>query len=239
MENRGTVLIVGANRGVGFELGSKLLQSGYLVYGTHRPETKGDPSVSQMIQQGIKSLEMDFTDEESIIAASKHFSDQPLDVLINCAGVYYPWDDKPFTELTADDLISHFKVNTVGPFLTSKHFLSALAHSKAGKIINISSDLASIADNTGGNACYRISKCALNQLTKNAAMDLEKIAPNVKIIAVHPGYVPTKMTGYVGEDDMVKCIQGLGEIVERFGTPGEEKLPNGGYVRWSGEIMRY
>ncbi|KAJ3485578.1 hypothetical protein NLJ89_g11888 [Agrocybe chaxingu] len=192
-----------------------------------------------MIQQGIKPLEMDFTDEESIIAASKHFSDQPLDVLINCAGVYYPWDDKPFTELTADDLISHFKVNT-GPFLTSKYFLPALSRSKGGKIINISSDFASITDNAGGNACYRISKCALNQLTKNMAMDLEKISPNVKTIAVHPGYVPTKMTGYVGEDDMERCIQGLVEIVEKFGTPGwEEKLPNSGYVRWSGEIMRF
>jgi NAD(P)-dependent dehydrogenase (short-subunit alcohol dehydrogenase family) len=95
-------------------------------------------------------------------------------------------------------------------------------------------------DNIGGNTCYRLAKCALNNLTKTQSEDLKKISPNVITLAVHPGYVATKMTGFYGEDDMEECMTGFVQIVETFGSKGtEEKLPNGGYVRWNGERMNY
>jgi len=97
-----------------------------------------------------------------------------------------------------------------------------------------------LIDNTGGNACYRISKAALNQLTKTMAIDLSKEAPNVKTLAVHPGYVATKMTGYIGNDDMEECMSSLVNVVEVFGTPNAPpSLSNGGYVKWNGEAMAY
>lgn len=72
------------------------------------------------------------------------------------------------------------------------------------------------------------------------AMDLATIAPNVITLAVHPGYVPTKMTGYVGNDDMETCMTSLVNIVEMFGTPeARTDLPNGGYVKWNGDKMDY
>ena len=105
---------------------------------------------------------------------------------------------------------------------------------------NISSTILTTIDNIGGNACYRLAKCALNNLTKTQAEDLKKIAPNVVTLAIHPGYVATKMTGFYGEDDMEECMTGFVRIVENFGQKGqEEKLPNGGYVRWNGEKMNY
>ena len=105
---------------------------------------------------------------------------------------------------------------------------------------NIFSTILTTIDNIGGNACYRLAKCALNNLTKTQAEDLKKIAPNVVTLAIHPGYVATKMTGFYGEDDMEECMTGFVRIVENFGQKGqEEKLPNGGYVRWNGEKMNY
>lgn len=92
--------------------------------------------------------------------------------------------------------------------------------------------------NTGGNACYRISKAALNQLTKTMALDLERTLPSIKVLAVHPGFVATKLTGYYGEDDMDSCMDGLAATIERFGTDGDD-IPNGGYVKWTGEPMPY
>ncbi|KAF2421109.1 NAD(P)-binding protein, partial [Tothia fuscella] len=239
----------GANRGIGFQLVSRFLEQGYTVHGTVRPQMKNDPSVSDAsLNPRAKLLELDFTIEETILQAAKDFGDHVLDILVNCAGdplthslrLYYLWDDKPFTEQSADDLLSHFKVNVVGPFLASKAFSPALERSPLGKIINVSSDFASITDNTGGNACYRVSKTALNQLTKNMALDLNKLGvSNVRTLAVHPGYVATKMTGYHGEDDMETCMNGLVQLIERFGTDDGKAIASGAYVRWNGDHMSY
>lgn len=62
---------------------------------------------------------------------------------------------------------------------------------------------------------------------------------SIKTLAVHPGYVATKMTGYIGEDDMETCMAGLVGVIERFGTVEGADLPNGGYVRWDGKVMAY
>ena len=95
-------------------------------------------------------------------------------------------------------------------------------------------------DNNGGNAPYRISKAGVNQLTKTMAEDLAKLGKmTVLTLAVHPGFVPTKMTGFYGEDDMETCITSLAALIERFGTDEVREIPNGGYVRWNGEIMAY
>lgn len=96
------------------------------------------------------------------------------------------------------------------------------------------------SDNTGGNACYRISKAGLNQLTKTMAVDLARSAGSkVLALAVHPGFVPTKMTGYHGEDDMDTCMSSLVEVIVKFGTPDGQELRNGGYYRWNGQRMEY
>jgi NAD(P)-dependent dehydrogenase (short-subunit alcohol dehydrogenase family) len=72
------------------------------------------------------------------------------------------------------------------------------------------------------------------------AVDLDKLGNrNVQTLAVHPGYVATKMTGYYGEDDMDTCMSGLVKTIERFGTDLGNDIPNGGYVRWNGELMPY
>lgn len=72
------------------------------------------------------------------------------------------------------------------------------------------------------------------------AIDLEKKgSSNIKTLAIHPGYVATKMTGYFGEDDMETCMSSLIGVIERFGTEDGVGLPNGGFVRWDGEVMAY
>jgi NAD(P)-dependent dehydrogenase (short-subunit alcohol dehydrogenase family) len=72
------------------------------------------------------------------------------------------------------------------------------------------------------------------------AEDLAKSGSNsIQTLAVHPGYVATKMTGYHGEDDMETCMAGLCDLIERFGTEMGRDIPNGGYFRWNGEAMPY
>ena len=101
-------------------------------------------------------------------------------------------------------------------------------------------NLTNKTDNTGGNICYRISKAGVNQLTKNMAVDLTNLGvSNVLTLAIHPGYVATKMTGFYGEDDMETCMSSLVSTIERFGSPEGEDIPVGGYVKWDGSVMAY
>jgi NAD(P)-dependent dehydrogenase (short-subunit alcohol dehydrogenase family) len=94
------------------------------------------------------------------------------------------------------------------------------------------------ADNkTGGNICYRISKTAVNQLTKTIAVDLAKMGSEVITLAIHPGYLPTKMNDYYGENDMAECISGIIETIKAFGIAESINIPNGGYVDWNGKIL--
>ncbi len=79
----------------------------------------------------------------------------------------------------------------------------------------------------------------MNQLTKTMALDLARTAPGVIALAVHPGWVATKMTGYYGEDDMDTCMGSLVDTIERFGSGAGRDIPNGGYVRYDGEKMDY
>ncbi|KAF2114212.1 hypothetical protein BDV96DRAFT_577765 [Lophiotrema nucula] len=232
------VLVIGANRGVGFELATRFLAKGYMVYGTYRSETVDDVSVQKLKEAGVKTFELDYAQEKSINAAAKDLGDVPLDILINNAALCCLWDDKPFTEQSAEDLLTHFKVNTVGPFVACKAFLPALQRVEKSKIITMSSNMASIADNdNGGNLCYRLSKTAVNQLTKTMAVDLANIGSKTMTLAVHPGYVATKMNDYYGEDDMEECMSALVETIEIFGTAQGADIPNGGYVNWGGKSM--
>ena len=95
-----------------------------------------------------------------------------------------------------------------------------------------------LADNTkGGNICYRLSKTAVNQLTKTVAADLAKLGSKVISLAIHPGYLPTKMNDYYGENDMAECVSGIVRMIEAFGTAEGTDIPNGGYVDWNGKVL--
>ena len=95
-----------------------------------------------------------------------------------------------------------------------------------------------LVDNVkGGNICYRLSKTAVNQLTKTVAVDLANMKSNVIALAIHPGYLPTKMNDYYGENDMAECISGIVKTIVSFGTAEGTTIPNGGYVDWNGDIL--
>ncbi|KAI1098419.1 NAD(P)-binding protein [Jackrogersella minutella] len=251
MADKQRIFVLGPNRGIGFQLASRLQVLGHTVYGTCRPQTRDDPSVAEVrlhfagLRKGIKTFEVDATNESSINRAAEDFGDGPLDVLVNVAEVYQLWDEKLFTEQSAHDLMSYFQVNVVvrtkSPVRRSRLVYRVSDEGFPGiGIINISSDMASIEDNTGGNACYCISKAGVNQLTKTMSIDLIKFLDSrVKTLAVHPGYVATKMTGFCGEDDMDTCMSSLADTILRFRTPVGPELPNGEYVRWNGEKMAY
>ncbi|KAK0625969.1 hypothetical protein B0T14DRAFT_412511, partial [Immersiella caudata] len=196
-----------ANRGIGRELANHFQARDYDVNGTYRPQTRDDTSVVELKKQRVHTFEVDLTDEQSTNAAAVAYGERPLDVLVN-----------RFYEMTAEDFVSHFNINKLGPFLVSKAFLPALSLSPLGKIINLPGKLVGVARKYGGNTPYRVSKINLNQLTKTMAVGLHEAGSKVATRGVHPGWLPTKMTGFQSGDDMDTRMKGLVETIEKLGT---------------------
>ncbi|MCB0349869.1 MAG: SDR family oxidoreductase [Bdellovibrionales bacterium] len=186
-------LITGAGRGIGLELTQFALEAGHNVYAIVRnPENartlntvKSDHAEKLIIFKG------DVSSETDLQAINDELGDTPIDVVINNAGVMLDGDED-FSKLTQEQLIDTFKVNTFAPILVTQVFLPQLKKSTNAKVINITSRMGSISDNSsGGHYAYRMSKAALNMFSKSFAIDF----PQVITLTLHPGWVKTEMGG--------------------------------------------
>ncbi|GIK02040.1 hypothetical protein Aspvir_006083 [Aspergillus viridinutans] len=239
-------LHLGANRGIGLNLLKAFAQRGWTVFGTVRAESRSDASfhdastlplnysINNLEATGATIFDLDYLDESSIAAAAKSYGEEkPLDVLINCAGL--PVRPASWEETTAEHMITKFRVMSVGPFLATKYFLPSLTKSLAGKVINITSFWASLQENDFGEyISYRTAKAALNMETVTIAHELKARNLNVTVLALDPGDVPTKLSGWEGTTDMEASIRGMVKIIEE----AEVDL-SGSYFRWNGEKIPF
>lgn len=182
-----TYLITGANRGIGLELVKQLRARGDAVLATTRTGTDADLSAT-----GARVLKLEVSDEDSIAALGAAVAASPIDVLINNAGVGS--QVSAINDQTLEELSRVFTVNAFAPILIAKACLPALRAGTRRVVMNVSSQLASIANNNGGSSYpYRGSKTALNQLTACLANELR--SESFSCVSVHPGWVRTDMGG--------------------------------------------
>ncbi len=179
-------LVSGANRGIGAGIALELARDhGFLVYaGARNPDQVegGD---------GIEPIHLDVTDEDTIFAARQRIESDPgrLDALVNNAGVY--GDPVGAADYDIDEAHEVLEVNTFGPWRLIEAFLPLLRKSDAPRIVNVSSGAGQLSDMNGGRGAYRVSKAALNALTRTLAWDED----GIKINAMCPGWVRTDMGG--------------------------------------------
>ncbi len=186
-----TYLITGANRGIGLEFVRQLTARGDSVIGTAR-----DPSALSAEARavpGVRWVALEVADPASIDSLPTRLDALgSIDVLINNAGVSST--AKTLAELTAAELHRVFAVNTFAPLLVTKVLMPLLTAGGRKLIVNITSQLGSIANNTGGSTyAYRASKTGLNQL--NASLANELRLAGFTCLAMHPGWVQTDMGG--------------------------------------------
>ncbi|MET0283310.1 MAG: SDR family oxidoreductase [Polyangiales bacterium] len=185
-----SVLITGANRGLGLEFARQYSEAGWRVFATARASSAElDELLGKQPQVSFHAL--DIGDESSVHALARALRD-PIDLLLNNAGMMGP-QRQSIGKLDAAGMLETLRINTVAPLLVADAFVDHVARSERKLMIAITSGMGSIDDTSGGYYAYRASKAALNMTFRNLALDLR----NRGIIAavINPGWVQTDMGG--------------------------------------------
>ena len=186
-----TLLITGANRGLGLEFCRQYAAEGWQVLACCRnPETATE--LANM--PNVRVFSLDVADFAQIDKLAAQLQDTAIDVLINNAGIYGDSDKHRFGQLDYAAWMQTLTINTQAPVKMAEAFLPALNRGHKKLVVSISSLMGSIADNSsGGSLLYRSSKAALNAAMKSLAIDLE--GQGIGVLVLHPGWVKTDMVG--------------------------------------------
>jgi NAD(P)-dependent dehydrogenase (short-subunit alcohol dehydrogenase family) len=189
-----TVLITGANRGIGFEIARQLAQREFHVVIAARSPQQAEKAQREIERVGkVSVLAFDVSDSASITRAAESFAAiGPLDVLINNAGIY-PDEGVSILTIPRDAMVSTFQTNAFGPLEVTQRFLPYLKRAPAGRVINVSSGLGEIDGLEAGIPSYGLSKLALNGITIMLAEALKQFG--IAVNAMCPGWVRTEMGG--------------------------------------------
>ena len=200
-----TVLITGANRGIGLELTRLWRKRGDRVLAACRGAS------AELGELGAEVIEdVDVTTERGMDRLRSAVRDQPLDILFNNAGIL---GDESLENMDWDSLRRQFEVNTLGPLRVTLSLMDNLQ--RGSRVAMMSSQLGSIEENTtGGRYGYRISKAALNMAARTLAADLR--SRGIAVILLHPGYVQTDMTGRQGNVLPEQAAAGLIQRVDQL-----------------------
>ena len=184
-----SVLVTGANRGIGLEFARQFAADGWVVHACCR--RSADARKLHILNARVH--ELDVTDRASIDALASDLADTTIDVLINNAGIY-GGSRQDFGETDHASWEATVRTNVIGPFRIVEALEGSLVRSGRPIVVQISSLAGSIGDNrSGGSHIYRTSKTALNMVTANLARDLA--GRNITVMALHPGWVRTDMGG--------------------------------------------
>ncbi|ARN74606.1 SDR family oxidoreductase [Oceanicoccus sagamiensis] len=222
-------LVTGANRGIGLEVTRQLARQGIHVVATTRSESMGQALVNEMTAAGlsVSSFVLEVTDTEQCQALFGHISKAygRLDILVNNAGIAPDQWQSGF-QLDIDLFREVMDVNVYSALRLIQLFTPMMQSQGYGRIVNLSSELASLATSEmGSTLAYRTSKGALNTVTKLLSLEL-KDAPNIKMNAAAPGWCQTELGG---EGAPRTAAEGADTVVWLATLP--EDGPTGGFYR--------
>ena len=219
-----SVLITGANRGIGLEFARQYAADGWDVIATVR-----DPGRAEALRavEGVRIEPLDMTDRGAVAAFGARLGDTRLDVFIANAGVMGGRSD--VDRDYAEAWIETLAVNAVAPGLLAHGLKDRIA--RGGKAVAITSKMGSIADNESGGAyAYRSSKAALNAAWRSLAIDWA--ADGIAAALLHPGWVRTRMGGPNGLIDADESVAGMRRVIEEL-TPER----TGAFLEYRGDAI--
>ncbi|GLQ30330.1 SDR family oxidoreductase [Litoribrevibacter albus] len=216
-----TVVITGANRGIGLELAKHYHAQGDEVIGICRETSEELDELASMVIENV-----DVTNPDSLEQIKILLSTQSIDILINNAGLFC---NETLPDMNFDTIQQQMEVNAYGPLRVTLALLPQLK--EGSKIANITSRMGSIADNTSGAYYgYRASKAALNSFGKSLAEDLKP--QGIAVAQLHPGFVQTRMVGFNGDITPDVAAKGLADRIEELNMEN-----TGGFWHSNGEAL--
>ncbi len=221
-----TVLLTGANRGIGLAFAGAYAADGWRVLATCRnPRAAGELGA---VKGDVQVHPLDVADDGAIGALAQSLKGEAIDLLINNAGISA---DDAFGRTDTDDWLRAFLTNSIAPIHVLEAFLPHLERGREKTAVALTSKMGSIADNgSGGSYIYRSSKAALNAAMKSAAIDLRP--RGIKVAVFHPGWVRTEMGGPNGLIDTTASVAGLRAKIAAL-TPAE----SGGFFNYDGKAL--
>ncbi|MCA1748808.1 MAG: SDR family oxidoreductase [Parasphingopyxis sp.] len=218
-----TLLVTGANRGIGLELARQYAADGWEVVATAREPDKAD----ELNDLDCKVETLDVADQTSVDAFLERLGDRKIDLFINNAGVGGGLD------LTRETWLHTLEVNSVAPALLARALKPNVAASDRKKMVVITSRMGSIADNDGGGFwVYRSSKAAVNAAWKSIALDFK--GDGIAVAMLHPGWVQTDMGGPNAQIDTATSVAGMRKVIDGLSldNTGEFRAYDGAAIDW-------
>ena len=230
---RRVAVITGANRGLGFETARQMAQLGYRVVLTSRDGIKGKAAADKLQSEGldVRLRPLDVSREESRLRLAAYLDEEfdRLDVLINNAGIMLEGPpDEPqkssLFDIGLDTVRETMDTNVYGPMRLIQLCVPLMRRHAFGRVVNVSSNLGQLAEMRGSFPAYRMSKTALNALTRIAAAELK--GDNILVNACCPGWVRTRMGGPAAQRDAVEAVRGITWLATL-----QDDGPSGGFFR--------
>jgi len=232
VQAKSTVLITGSNRGLGLEMARQYAERGYKVIATARnPDQAEALHALAAANPNVVIEKLDVTDHGAIDALAEKYQGEPIDILLNNAGMSPPGETQKFGQIDFEFFDQAMHVNAFASLKMSEAFVENVAASEQKKIVAVSSYMSSISLNRGGSYFYRTSKAALNQIMVTLSYELK--GRGIAVGLVNPGSTATdlmrNMTNRplrdpkVSAADMIRNIDGLtvetaGKLVQYDGS---------------------
>ena len=223
-----TILITGANRGLGFELGKQLAEKGHWVILSGRSEEKIRNAGSK-IKGHVHTVALDVSSASSVRHAASEIQSEfdHIDVLVNNAAILQT--PAGTMQCSESELHETLNTNVIGAWRMIKTFYPMLEQSKQAKILNISSGMGALDDLSSGHFAYRLSKIALNALTIMSQSDL---GDRATVIAACPGWVKTDMGGAGAAREIPYAAEQLRWLVETDNLEGGKFYRDKKVINW-------
>ncbi|KAL6075484.1 Short-chain dehydrogenase [Balamuthia mandrillaris] len=220
--------VSGGNKGIGFAACKGLAQQGFRVVLGARDAGAGQQAEQQLKAEGldVAHCPLDVTDQASVKSFASWLEERygRCDVLVNNAGIMTEYPGKSFLDIDIETIDKVMRTNTYGPLLLSQAIVPLMKQQRSGRIINVSSTLGQLSTMNGKNVSYRLSKVALNGLTRIMAAELQEF--NIQVHSMCPGWVATDL----GTARAPKTPEQGAETVLWLATTNED-LGNGGFFK--------
>ncbi len=224
-----TILVTGANRGVGFELTRQYADDGCRVIACCRSPDDAEnlQRLSEQSEGRVSAHRLDVTDADTVAELASDLSETTIDILINNAGIL-GGDPNTIFGMDYAGWTDAFATNTIGPFRVIEALIENIKRAETPKIITISSQLGSLNRKGGVSYAYKSSKAAVNKVMQVLAEDLKD--EGIIVCPVHPGWVRTDMGGQQADLSPAESASGLRQWIASLTLED-----SGLFFKWNGE----